>query len=307
MFTSAINTSITQTELDRVFYQSFGVDAGPGQASAATGDLFKVINTDHRNIIEEVYKGVGLYDSISEVQNVPLEAPRVTNKLTTEVVDFAKAIEISKNLFDDNMFNVWQRSVADMGRKARITMDDNAFKVFRNAFTTQLTADGVSAINAAHPLIGGGVESNLVTGALTEANLNSAFTRMRQMKDQAGVVLGDMPSILLVPTPLFKTAVEITQSALISGSAQNDVNIYRSAYGLTVYTSPYLDAVTGGSDTAWYILSPNHSVQRLVRQGIQTFLRDWGYSNNRTYLYQANFREEAFITDYAGLVGSTGL
>ena len=190
--------------------------------------------------------------------------------------------------------------------KAKITMDDNCFRVFRTAFTTQLTADGVSFINNAHPLITGGNETNIVTGPLTEPNLNTAIIRMRQMKDQAGVVRGDVPAILLVPSPLFKKAIEITQSALISDSANNNLNVYKSAYGITVYTSPYLDAVTGGSDTAWFLLSRNHSVQRLIRQGIQTGLRDWTISNNRTYLYQANFREESFVTDYAGAVASLG-
>jgi hypothetical protein len=68
-----------------------------------------------------------------------------------------------------------------------------------------------------------------------------------------------------------------------------------------------LGAAAGGSDTAWYLLSDNHSVTRLVRQGIQTALRSWEYSNNRTYLYQANFREEVYSPDYIGCVGSTGV
>jgi hypothetical protein len=190
---------------------------------------------------------------------------------------------------------------------ARVTQDANAFKIFRNAFTTALTADGVSLINNAHPLLGGGTEDNQVSGALAQSTLNDAIVRLRQQKNQAGVVLGCVPTILLVPTALWKKAVEVTESALISGSGNNDINVYRSALGITVYTSPYLDAVSGGSDTAWFILSKNHSITRLIRQGMQTSLRDWTYSNNRTYFYQANFREEVYAPDYVGIVGSTGL
>ncbi len=72
-------------------------------------------------------------------------------------------------------------------------------------------------------------------------------------------------------------------------------------------SSPYLGAAAGGSDTAWFMLTRNHSVSRLVRQGIETALRPWQYSNNRTYLYQGNFREEVYVPDYSGAVGSTGL
>lgn len=119
-----------------------------------------------------------------------------------------------------------------------------------------------------------------------------------------GAVGGDM--ILLVPMELQKLAIEITDSVLISDTANNAVNFFRSMLGIEVMTSPYLGAAAGGSDSAWFLLSPLHSVRRLIRQGVQTALRDWQYSNDRTYFYQGNFREEYFVTDYFGAVGSTG-
>ena len=110
-----------------------------------------------------------------------------------------------------------------------------------------------------------------------------------------------------MPPALFKTAIAITESALIPGKGDNDINVYRSAYGITVYSSPFLSAAAGGSDTAWFLLARNHAVTRVVRQGIETSLRSWEYSNNRTYFYQANFREAVFASDYVGVVGATGV
>jgi len=307
MFTEQQNFAIVQTELDSVFYQMFdSQDTFPGHANARTAELFKPLSTTHAAYIEEVFKGVGLFPIIGETQTVPAGTPRVTNKLVTYIKDFAQSIPLSKNLFDDNMHGVWARAVEDLAMVARITQDDNAFKVFRGAFTTTLTADGVSWINAAHPLIGGGTENNLITGALSDATLNTAIVRLRQQKNQAGVVLGNTPAYLVVPTALWKTGTVVLDSALVSGNSNNDLNVYRSALGITLYTSPYLDAVSGGSDTAWWLMSARHSVTRIVRQGIQTALRDWSLSDNRTYLYQANFREEVYVVDYAGAVGSTG-
>ncbi len=307
MFTEAQNFAIVQTELDTVFYQNFEYGgAFPGHMSASTGEIFKPIATEHAAYIAEIFKGVGLFSIIGETQQVPAGTPRVTNKQVTYIKDFAESIPLSKNLFDDNMHGVWSQAVADFAMKARVTQDDNAMKIFRGAFTSTLTADGVSWINATHPLIGGGFQDNLIVGALTPASLNDAIVRLRQMKDQAGVILGCVPAYLVVPTALWKHATEITDSALIADSAQNNINVYRNAFGLTIYTSPYLDAAAGGSDTAWYLLSRNHHVRRLVRQGIMTALRDWTVSDNRTYLYQANFREEVFVDDYVGAVASLG-
>lgn len=192
-----------------------------------------------------------------------------------------------------------------MAMKARITQDDNAMKLFRNAFTTALTADG-SAICATHTLIGSGTVVNNTTAALSPTSLNTGIVALAEQKDQAGVILGNQPSYLVVPPALFKKALEVTDSALLADTANNNINVYRSAYGITVYTSPYLGASAGGSDTAWFLLARNHAITRLVRQGIQTSLRGWEMSNNRTYFYQANFREEVYCPDYAGIYGSTG-
>jgi len=308
MFTEAQNFAIVQTELDTVFFQQFEYDSStPGIATANTGVIFKPVTTEHAAYIGEINKATGLWNKVSEVQTVPTSNPAVRNKYTIYVQDFADSIEISKDLFDDNMHGVWAEDVKQFAFMARVTQDQNAFQLFVNAFTTTLTADGVAFISASHPLIGGGTVSNVISGALSDTTINNAIVALREQKNQAGVILGGVPSILLVPSKLFKLATQLTESALVADNSNNAINVYRSAYGFTVYSSPYLGAAAGGSDTAWFMLTPQHSVSRLIRQGIETALRPWQYSNNRTYLYQGNFREQVFVPDYAGAVGSTGV
>lgn len=308
MFVESQNLAIVRTELDTVFFQNFDYDATEPEIITATyATVFRVVPTEHAQYIGEVNLGTGLWPKIGETQTVPTQTPAVRNKYTISVADFAASIEISKDLFDDNMHGVWSEDVRQFALMARVTQDDNAMALFRNSFTTTLTADGVSFINAAHPLIGGGTVNNLITGALSTTTVNNALVALREQKNQAGVILGGVPVCLLVPSKLFKLATEITDSALIADSGNNALNVYRSAYGFTVKSSPYLGLAAGGSDTAWWMLTRNHSVSRLVRQGIETALRPWQYSNNRSYLYQGNLREEVFVPDYAGAVGSTGL
>ncbi len=311
MFTEAQNFSIVQTELDKVFFQQFDYDETfPGVAHATTAEIFKPQDTTHAAWIQSINKGSGLFPAIGETVTVPLSTPHVTNKQTTKILTFAQGIDISKQLFDDNMHGVWAEDVADFAQKAKDTQDYNSFRVFRNGFTTELTADGVSFFNSAHPLIGGGTQSNTATGAgsvLSPTSLNTAIVNLVEQKDQSAVIRGSSPAILLVPPALWKHAREITDSALIADSSQNNVNVYRSALGITVYTSHWLGAAAGGSDTAWFLLAKRHGVTRLVRQGLETALTDWRYSNNLTYRYQANFREEVFVADYAGSFGSAGV
>lgn len=310
MFSEAQNFSIVQTELDEVFYQYLNYDnSNPVMTTAADNDVFMQVTTDHAAYIDAIYKGVGLYQQVGETQTVPTSIPRVTNKVTNLIKDFALSVPLSKDLFDDNMHGVWQATVKDMALKARLTRDNTAFALFRGGFTTSLTPDGVSIFNSAHPLIGGGTQSNTNTGggsALSSTSLNTAIIQLAQMKDQAGVVIGAMPNVLLVPPALVKLALELTQSALVGDASTNAINVYRSAYGFKVVSNPYLSLAAGGSDTAWFLLAAQHGFRRAIRQEVQTALRPWQYSDNRSYLYQANFRETYYCLDYVGAIGNVG-
>jgi hypothetical protein len=306
MFTEAQNFSIVQTELDKVFFQQFDYDETfPGVAHATTAEIFKPQETTHAAWIQSINKGSGLFPAIGETQTVPLSTPKVTNKQTTLVNTYAQGIDISKQLFDDNMHGVWANDVRDFALQARNTQDYTAFGLFRGGFTTALTADG-SAIFSTHTLIGGGTQSNAGTAALTPTSLNTGLVNLMEQKNQAGVISGNTAAVLLVPPAVWKHAREITDSALIADVANNNINVYRSALGITVWTSHWLGTVAGGSDTAWFLLAKNHGFTRLIRQGLETALTDWRYSNNLTYRYQANFRENYFCADYAGSYGSTG-
>ena len=313
MFNEAQNLAIVRTELDAVFFQEFDYEeSNPVMTNCKNPMIFRQETTDKAYDIEQIYRGVNLFPIISETQTVPTSTPRVTNKITTAIKDFAESVELSKDLFDDNMFGVWSRTVADLALKARVSQDANAFKIFRGAFTTTLTADG-NALVSSHTLLNGSTYNNDLfninggaTTVLSSTSLNAAITALAQQPDQQGVILGQQPQVLLVPPALIKLALELSDSALAGDTSTNAINVFRSAYGYRVYSTPYIGTATGGSDTAWFLLGRNTGIKRIVRQGIETFLRPWGYSNNRTYLYQANFREEVVAVDYIGVIGAKG-
>ena len=313
MFNEAQNLAIVRTELDSVFFQEFNYeDSNPIMTNCKNAMIFRQETTDKAFDIEQIFKGVNLFPIISETQTVPTSTPKVANKITTSIKDFAESVELSKDLFDDNMHGVWARVVTDLALKARVSADANAFKLFRGGFTTTLTADGV-ALFGNHALLNGAFYSNnlyditAATTVLSSTSLNAAITALAVQPDQTGVILGQQPQVLLVPPALIKLALELSDSALAGDVSTNAINVFRSAYGYRVYSTPYIGAASGGSDTAWFLLGRNTGIKRLVRQGIETFLRPWGYSNNRTYLYQANFREEVVAVDYCGTVGAKGL
>lgn len=316
-FTEAQNFSLVQTELDTVFRQKYEGSTPPTLATAMTGEIFRVVNTTHAAYIGTIHKGPGLFQKIGEVQAVPSYTAKVGNKWTVTIADWAQGIEISKDLFDDDLHGEWAAQVSELALMAHRTQDFNAFKIFRGAFTTTLSADGVALIGS-HTLLGGGTTNNQIlsadigaaTTALTTSAINIAMKRLAEVKSQSGIPLQCVGDTLLVPPALFTTARQIANSALVPENANNAINVFTTDYAIKVFQAIYLGTATPdgtGSDTAWFLLdSSRHAIQRFVRQDVQTNLRDWGMSNNRTYFYQANFREEVYCPDYVGIVGALG-
>ena len=309
--TSALSPDVVITKLDAVFVQEYTYPVGPGIATALTPQIFKqqtIFNAAH---IEEVLSGGGGFWQLKgEEQDVNMASPRVANEVLYRASTWANSMTISKEFFDDNMHGTYTAMVEKFARNAVATRDRNAFALYRGAFTTTLTADGVSWINAAHQTIASGTVSNQLSGnpSFSSAALNLAIVQLLQLKSQDGIIMGGQPAYLLVPPALFKLAQETVGSELVADSANNAINVYSSTYMISVWTSPYLGAAqSGGSDTAWFLLGRNHDATRYLRSEVQTALVDYIYSSNDNYVYKGRFREVYGVTDYVDSIGSTGL
>lgn len=168
----------------------------------------------------------------------------------------------------------------DEVRQHRIAMnrtsERNFWQIFNDAFvTTNSTAnfpvdrlqDGVSMVSASHPSLvpGVAVRSNLVSGTgsgaysgvnpdLIEESLFEAMLQLVKQSNGRGLPINYAGRFaVIVPKALEKRAVEITKSELRSQTANNDINYYSGR--VDVISTVYLDAVNGGSDTAWYVVA----------------------------------------------------
>lgn len=305
-FSSGANPNVVKTALDDVFFQEFNGRLNPGYVDATSDIVFKQDTVDNAAVIQEVFKGTGLWAEKPEEADVAQATPRVDNQITFNVVEFAQSVDVTRNFFDDNMHGAYEGMIRDMAETGRISRDDNAFKLYRNAFTTTLTADGVALISDSHVTLSGDTVDNLLTVALSEASLETALVELTEQIAQDGTIRGQMANTLLVPAQLYKEAIEIVESEQRSATADNDTNVYSSKYNIFVATSPYLGARAGGSDTAWFLLGRNHSITRWVRRGIETNLVNWDTQRNNNYIYKGSFREVVGATDYTGIIGSDG-
>jgi len=306
-FSGNLNPNLIKTRLDEVFMQEFQFENKPGLATTSTSDIFKQNTIDRGAVIMETFKGVGYWDERAEEQDVASATPRSTNLVTFSVLNFAKSVDISKNLFDDDIHNTYEMMVRDMAETGKLTREKKGFEIYRNAFTSTYTADGATLVSDTHTTISGVNVDNKLTAALDTTSLNTAIVALMEQKAEDGTIRGCVPNSLLVPVVLFKKASEIVESVLLADTANNNMNVYSSKYGIRVYQSPFLGAAAGGSDTAWFLLASNHSVNRWVRQAVTTDLVSYEYQRNNNYIYKAEFREVYGAINYVGIVGSTGL
>lgn len=304
---SNTSSNVVRTALDKVFFTEFDIEQNPGFAVATDPMIFRQESTDRAAVITEQYKGSGYFEETQEEEDLAQGSPRVGNQKTSNVAKYTKAVDVPKNFLDDDLHTVVNRMITDMARVGRVTRDRNAFAVYRNGFTTQTSNDGVALFSNSHVTLGGDTVDNLETGVLSDTNLNVAMTRLIEQQTQDGTLGGHTPATLLVPTALFKTAVEITKSTVKTGASNDTLNYYSEYYpGLVVKTSPFLSAAQGGSDTAWFLLSRNHGIYRWEREAINTDLVGYEFSRNDNYVFKARYREVVDAITWEGAVASNG-
>lgn len=307
MYNSSMATDVVKTAIDLVFEAEYGLESLPGYATAETAGVFMQDNIDRAAVIIDQFMGAGYFEERAENADVPSATAKVGNQKTFSVVNYSKSIDISKNLMDDDQHSTIDKLVRNVARNARLTKSKKAFGQYNLGFTTVLTNDGVALFSDSHVTLNGETVDNLMTQTLTEASFDTAIQLLINQKTQDGTIGGHEPAVLLVPPALFKAAQIITKSSLRSGTANNDMNYYSEIYpGLQVYQSVFLSAAQGGSDTAWFLLSKDHSMFRWVRQELVTDLVDYRTQRNNSYIYKAEYREVTGPISFEGIVGSNG-
>jgi hypothetical protein len=134
---------------------------------------------------------------------------------------------------------------------------------------------------------------------------------MRGQVDDRGNLLEVVPNTLLVPPALEKDAIIITKSDQRSGTANNDANVNKMAEytggRLKVIVWDYLGAAAGGSDTAWFLLSPQHKVtwKWRVKTEIKKLPEAIGATNDVMF-WKARYREAHGWSNFIGVWGSKG-
>ena len=181
--------------------------------------------------------------------------------------------------------------------------------------STETTSDGTAVFSNTHTVLDGSTLDNLETGTLTPSNLETLVRSLRKQKDNKGDLGGHDAYGLLASLNLYEDALEITQSELKPGGAQNDANIHNTMFSKVypamevVGTSPFIHSDYSSAtnvNTMYFVASRNHSLKRFVRVAMDTWIRDYKDDDKLRYTYGGRYREVTSWIDPFGAVASSG-
>jgi hypothetical protein len=218
----------------------------------------------------------------------------------------ALGFSLTEEAIEDNLYDSLSgRYTKSLARAMAYTKQVKAAAVLNNGFTTGYNGgDGVPLFSASHPLVSGGVNSNIPTTAadLNETSLEAAVIQIAAWTDERGLLIAAKPKKLVVPPALQFVATRLLETELRVGTNDNDINAIKNngsvSEGYTV--NNFL------TDTnAWFLTTdvPN-GMKHFVRTPLSNSMDgDFDTGNVR---YKSRERYSFGWSDPLGMYGSAG-
>jgi len=217
----------------------------------------------------------------------------------------ALAFAITEEAEEDGLYgSLGAKYARALARSMQQTKEVKGANIFNNATGTSVGGDGVSLLNASHPLGGGGTASNTLSTAadLSETSLETLLVQISTAVDDRSIPVALSGRKLAVPPQLVFIAERILKSNLRPGTADNDINALRNMgmipEGVVVnqrFTDP---------DQYFILTDCPDGMKHFVRAPIKKAVEgDFETGNLR---YKVRERYSFGFTDWRGVYGSEG-
>jgi len=231
----AISRSQLVKELEPGLNALFGLEYSRYENEHA--EIYDEESSDRAFEEEVMLSGFGSAPTKSEGAGVSYDTATeaYTARYTHDTI--ALAFAITEEAIEDNLYDrLSARYTRALARSMANTKQVKGASVLNTAFAASGAAgtnpggDGVSLINVAHPLAVGGTFSNrlAVDADLNEASLEQALIDIAAFVDERGLKIAAQGRKLIIPKELQFTADRLMNSALRTGTADNDINAIRN-------------------------------------------------------------------------------
>ena len=218
----------------------------------------------------------------------------------------ALGFSLTEEAIEDNLYDsLSARYTKSLARAMAYTKQVKAAAVLNNGFDANYKGgDGVALFSASHPLVSGGVNSNIpaVAADLNETSLENAVIQIAAWTDERGLLIAAKPKKLIVPPPLQFIATRLLETKLRTGTTDNDINAIENNGSIPDgYTINHFLTDTNG----WYLTTdvPN-GMKHFVRTPLANSMDgDFDTGNVR---YKSRERYSFGYSDPLGMYGSPG-
>jgi hypothetical protein len=218
----------------------------------------------------------------------------------------ALGFSLTEEAIEDNLYDsLSSRYTKALARAMAYTKQTKAAAVLNNGFDTDYPmGDGVPLFSASHPLVSGGVNSNIPStpADLNETSLEAAVIQIAGWTDERGLLIAAKPRKLVIPPSLMFVATRLLETELRVSTADNDINALKSNGSIPEgYTVNHFLTDTD----AWFMTTdvPN-GLKHFVRSPMANSMDgDFDTGNVR---YKARERYSFGASDPLGVYGSEG-
>ena len=218
----------------------------------------------------------------------------------------ALGFSITEEAIEDNLYDsLSSRYTKALARAMAYTKQIKGAALLNNGFNASFTfGDGQPLFSTAHPLTGGGTNSNRPSTAadLNETSLEAAVIQIAGWTDERGLLIAAKPRKLIVPPALQFVATRLLETSLRVGTNDNDINALKNNGSIPEgYTVNHFLTDTN----TWFLKTdvPN-GLKHFVRVAMSTGMDpDFDTGNSR---FKARERYSFGVSDPLGCFGSPG-
>jgi hypothetical protein len=220
----------------------------------------------------------------------------------------ALGFSLTEEAVEDNLYDTLSaRYTKALARAMAYTKQVKAAAVLNNGFNNGGSydgGDGVSLFNTAHPLVGGGTNSNTQSTPtdLNETALENAVIQIAAWTDERGLLIAAQPRKLIVPPGNQFVATRLLETELRVSTADNDINAIKNNGSIPEgYT---INHFLTDPDAYFLTTDVPNGMKHFVRTPLSTSMDgDFDTGNVR---YKARERYSFGWSDPLGMWGSPG-
>lgn len=264
------------------------------------------INSSDKNYEEDVgLTGMGL--APVKVEGEALQYDTMKQSFVTRYMNVAYSIGfvITREEIEDNLYAQFGKQRAqNVAFSMHQTKENVGANIFNRAFNASFPGgDGVSMVNALHPVEGGNQSNTLSVAAdLSEASLEQAIIDIGDFRDNRNNRIMVKPKALVIPQNLRFTATRILKNPERPDTTDRDINaIYADG---SIPGGMILNHYFTDSD-AWFILTNCPNGLKYFERSAPRFESDNDFSTKNA-LFSGYERYSFGWTDWRGVYGSPG-